>query len=141
MKAKKIVFIIGSVLTVLMVLTAIFVVAIVYFGLYTVNRSEPAEKAKAYLRNNEKLKQDIGDVQNIGNIDTVGINDRNGDSEVTLKLRVYGANKTVNATVNLMLVQGNAWRVTSASYVNSNGATVKLLDPYESKVLIPRLIA
>jgi hypothetical protein len=141
MKAKKIVFIIGSVLTVLMVLTAIFVVAIVYFGLYTVNRSEPAEKAKAYLRNNEKLKQDIGDVQNIGNIDTVGINDRNGDSEVTLKLRVYGANKTVNATVNLMLVQGNAWRVTSASYVNSNGQTVKLIDPYESKVLIPRLIA
>ena len=141
MKAKKIVFIIGSVLTVLMVLTAIFVVAIVYFGLYTVNRSEPAEKAKAYLRNNEKLKQDIGDVQNIGNVDTVGINDRNGDSEVTLKLRVYGANKTVNATVNLMLVQGNAWRVTSASYVNSNGQTVKLLDPYESKVLIPRLIA
>lgn len=141
MKAKKIVFVVGWVLTGLMVLTAIFVAAIVYFGLYTVNKSEPAEKAKAYLRTNEKLKQDIGDVQNIGNIDTVGINDRNGNNEVTLKLKVYGKDKTVNATVNLILVQGNAWRITSASYVNSNGQTIKLLDPYETKVLVPGLIA
>lgn len=146
MTAKKIVFVVGWVLMGLMVLTAIFVAAIVYFGLYTVNKSEPAEKAKAYLRSNEKLKQDIGDVQNIGNIDTVGISDHNGNSEVTLKLKVFGKDKTVNATVNLMLVPGNAWRITSASYVNSNGQTVKLLDPYETnlrtpRVLIPSLIA
>ena len=140
MKAKKIVFVVGSVLTVLTVLAAIFVVAIVYFGLYTVNKSEPAEKVKAYLRSNEKLKQDIGDVQNIGNVETVGISDRNGNSEVTLKLRVYGEHKTVNATVNLMLVPGNAWRITSASYVNSNGQTIKLLDPYETNLRIPRVL-
>ena len=141
MTAKKIVFGVGIVLTVLAVLAAIFVVVIVYFGLYTVNNSEPAEKAKAYLRNNQKLKQDIGEVKNIGNVETAAINERNGNSEVTLKLKVFGENKTVNATVNLMLVQGNAWRVTSASYVNSNGQTIPLLDPYDTKVLSPSLTA
>jgi|ERR1041384_1204648 archaellum component FlaG (FlaF/FlaG flagellin family) len=141
MTAKKIAFVVGMVLVVLAFLTTIFLIAIVFFGLYTVNNSEPAEKAKTYLRNNEKLKQDVGEVQNFGNIVTAAINDRNGNSEVTLKLKVIGEKKTVNATVDLMLVQGNSWRVTSASYVNSNGQSVKLLDPYETKVLIPSLTA
>ena len=139
MTAKKIAFVVGMVLVVLAFLTTIFLIAIVFFGLYTVNNSEPAEKAKTYLRNNEKLKQDVGEVQNFGNIVTAAINDRNGNSEVTLKLKVIGEKKTVNATVDLKLVQGNSWRVTSASYVNSNGQSVKLLDPYETKVLIPSL--
>jgi|ERR1041385_1789999 hypothetical protein len=141
MTAKKIVFGVGIVLTVLAALAGIFLVVIVYFGLYTVNNSEPAEKAKAYLRSNDKLKQDIGEVQNIGNVDTAAINDRNGNNEVTLKLKVFGERKTVNATVNLMLVPGNTWRITSASYVNSNGQTVKLLDPYDTKVQMPSLTA
>jgi len=141
MTAKKIAFVVGMVLVVLAFLTTIFLIAIVFFGLYTVNNSEPAEKAKTYLRNNEKLKQDVGEVQNFGNIVTAAINDRNGNNEVTLKLKVFGEKKTVNASVDLMLVQGNTWRVTSASYVNSNGQTVKLLDPYETKVLIPSLTA
>jgi hypothetical protein len=72
---------------------------------------------------------------------TAAINDRNGNSEVTLKLKVFGERKTVNATVDLILVQGYAWRVTSASYVNSNGQTIPLLDPYDTKVQIPRLAA
>jgi hypothetical protein len=139
--AKKIVFVVGVGLTALLVLGTIFVLAIVYFGLYTVNNSELADKAKAYLRSNEKLKQDIGDIQNIGNIETAGISDRNGNSEVTLKLKVFGEHKTVNAIVNLMLVPGNTWRITSASYVNSNGQSVNLLDPYDTKVLIPSLTA
>src|ERR1041385_9386328 len=144
MTAKKIAFVVGMVLVVLAFLTTIFLIAIVFFGLYTVNNSEPAEKAKTYLRNNEKLKQDVGEVQNFGNIVTAAINDRNGNSEVTLKLKVIGEKKTVNATVDLMLVQGNSWRVTSASYVNSSGQTIALFDPYDTrvtKVPIPSLIA
>ena len=138
---RKIFFVVGGVLVALALLTTVFVVVIVFFGLYTVKNSESAEKAKAYLRSNEKLKQDIGEVQNFGNIVTAALNDRNGNSEVTLKLKVFGERKTVNATVDLMLVQGNTWRVTSASYVNSNGQSVKLLDPYDTKVLVPRLAA
>jgi len=138
---KKSVFVVGGVLVALALLTTIFIVVIVFLGLYTVKNSESAEKAQDYLRRSEKLKQDIGEVQKFGNIVTAAINDRNGNSEVTLKLKVFGEHKTVNATVDLMLVQGNAWRVTSASYVNSNGQTVKLLDPYDTKVLIPSLTA
>src|ERR1044072_1741306 len=130
MNTKKIMLVTGFVLVGLASWTAIFLLAIVFFGLYTVKNSESAEKAKAYLRSNEKLKQDIGEVQNFGNIVTAAINDRNGNSEVTLKLKVFGERKTVNATVDLILVQGNAWRITSASYVNSSGKTVTLIDPY-----------
>ena len=138
---KKSVFVVGGVLVALALLTTIFIVVIVFLGLYTVKNSESAEKAQDYLRRSEKLKQDIGEVQKFGNIVTAAINDRNGNSEVTLKLKVFGEHKTVNATVDLMLVQGNAWRVTSASYVNSNGQTVKLLDPYDTKVPMPSLTA
>ena len=138
---KKSVFVVGGVVVALALLTTIFIVVIVFLGLYTVKNSESAEKAQDYLRRSEKLKQDIGEVQKFGNIVTAAINDRNGNSEVTLKLKVFGERQTVNATVDLMLVQGNAWRVTSASYVNSNGQTVKLLDPYDTKVQIPSLTA
>jgi cbb3-type cytochrome oxidase subunit 3 len=140
MTAKKIVQIVGGVFFALTVLMFFFLLAIVFFGLYTVSNSESAEKAKDYLRKNEQLKLDIGEVQKFGNIVTAAINDRNGNSEVTLKLKVFGERKTVNATVDLMLVQGNAWRVTSASYVNSNGQNIKLLDPYDTKVFSPSFL-
>jgi uncharacterized protein YpmS len=138
---KKSVFVVGGVLVVLALLTTIFIVVIVFLGLYTVKNSESAEKAQDYLRQSEKLKQDIGEVQKFGNIVTAAINDRNGNSEVTLKLKVFGERKTVNATVDLVLVQGNAWRVTSASYINTSGQKIPLLDPYDTKVQIPSLTA
>ena len=141
MTTKRLVFIVGGVLAGLGFLTTVFILVIVFLGLYTVKNSESAEKAKDYLRKNEKLKQDIGEVQNFGNIIMASINERDGNTEVTMKLKVYGEKKTVNATVDLMLVQGNTWRITSASYVNSNGQIVKLLDPYDTKVLIPSLTA
>jgi hypothetical protein len=134
MTTKKIVQIAGGVLAAFILLTLVFVLAIVGFGLYTVTNSDLADKAKDYLRKNEKLKQDIGEVKDFGNIVQAAIDDRDGNSEVTLKLKVIGAQKTVNATVDLILVQGNAWRVTSASYINSLGQTIPLLDPYDTKV-------
>ena len=141
MTAKKIMQIVGGVLVALTVLMLAFLLAIVGFGLYTVKNSESAEKAKAYLRTNEKLKQDIGEVKEFGNIVMASINERNGNNEVTLKLKVFGERKTVSATVDLILVQGNTWRVTSASYVNSLGQKIPLLDPYDTMVMIPSLTA
>ena len=141
MTAKKIVQIVVGVFAALAVLTILFLVAIVGFGLYTVKNSESTEKAKDYLRKSDKLKQDIGEVKDFGDIVTAGLNERNGNSEVTLKLKVIGERKTVNANVDLMLVQDNTWRVTSASYVNSLGQKIPLLDPYDTMVLMPRLIA
>lgn len=141
MTAKKIVQIVGGALFALTVLMFVFLLAIVVFGLYTVKNSESTEKAKDYLRKSDKLKQDIGEVKDFGNIVMASINERNGNSEVTLKLKVIGERKTVNANVDLMLVQGNTWRVTSASYVNSLGQKIALLDPYDTRLLIPSIIA
>ena len=141
MSTRKIILIVVGVMAVLCLIVALFVGGIAWFVFHTIGTSEAADTARAYLRNNQTLKQDIGEVQKFGNIVTAAINDRNGNSEVTLKLKVFGEHKTVNATVDLMLVQGNTWRVTSASYVNSNGENVKLLDPYDTKVLVPRLAA
>ena len=141
MTTKKIMVIVGSVLLGLTVLILAFVVTIGGLWLYAVKNSESAEKAKDFLRKNEKLKQDIGEVKDFGSIVTASVDARDDNHPVTLKLKVIGEKKTVNATVVLILVQGNAWRVTSASYVNSSGQEIPLLDPYDTKVLIPRLAA
>src|ERR1044072_5172709 len=132
MTTKKIMLIIGGVVLVLAVVAASFVVAIVGLGLYGVRNSESAEKAKDYLRRSEKLKQDIGEVKEFGTIVPAKVN-LDGSNEVSLKLKVVGEHKTVNATVDLVLVQGNAWRVSSASYVNSTGQKITLLDTPDTK--------
>ena len=141
MTTKKIMVIVVSVLLGLTVLILGFLVTIGGLWLYAVKNSESAQKAKDYLRNNEKLKQDIGEVKDFGNIVTASVDVRDSNNAVTMKLKVIGEKKTVNATVVLILVQGNAWRVTSASYVNSSGQKIPLLDPYDTKVQIPLLAA
>jgi hypothetical protein len=141
MTTKKILLIVGAVVVVLALIAAVFVGGIVGFALYSIGNSEAAAKAKDYLRNNEKLKTDIGEVKDFGSIITgnVGVNNNNG--KATLYLKVIGERKTVNASVELVYTNGGAWRVSAASYVNSSGLTVDLLDPYDTKNLVPRLIA
>lgn len=141
MTTKKILLIIGGVVIVLGFLVVCFVGAIVGFALYQVGNSEAAARAKDFLRHNEKLKMETGEVKDFGSIVTGSISFHNDNGEATLHLKVIGEKKTVNATVDLILVSGSAWRVSSASYVNSSGHTIDLLDPYETNLLIPRLIA
>ena len=141
MTTKKIVLIVGGVVVVLGFLVVCFVGAIVGFALYSVGNSEAAARAKDFLRNNEKLKTEIGEVRDFGSIITGSVNFENESGQATLNLKVIGAHKTVNATVDLVLVKGSAWRVSSASYVNESGQTIDLLDPYDSQLLIPRLVA
>lgn len=141
MTTKKIVLIIGGVVVVLGFVVALFVVGIIGLALYQVGNSEPAQKSKDFLRTSEKLKLDIGEVKDFGSIVTGGINLSGGTGRATINLKVIGERKSVNATVDLVLVSSNTWRVSSASYVNESGQTIDLLDPYDSKVLIPLLIA
>lgn len=141
MTTKKIVLIVGGVVVVLAFLVICFVAIIVGVALYSVGNSEAAAKAKDFLRSNEKLKTDIGEVRDFGSIITGSVNFANESGQATLHLKVIGARKTVNASVDLVLVQGSAWRVSSASYVNESGQTIDLLDPYDSQVLIPQLVA
>jgi hypothetical protein len=141
MTTKKIVLIVGGVVVVLGLLVVIFVGGIVGFALYQVGNSEAALKAKVFLLNSEKLKLDIGEVKKFGSIVTGSVSIHDGNGEATVNLKVVGEQKTVNASVHLVLVNGSAWRVSSASYVNASGQTVELLDPYDSKIVTPLLIA
>jgi hypothetical protein len=141
MTTKRIVLIVGGVVVVLGLLVVIFVAGIVGFALYEVGNSEAALKAKDFLRNSEKLKLDIGEVKEFGSIVTGSVSIHDGNGEATVNLKVVGARNTVNASVHLVLVSGSTWRVSSASYVNALDQTVELLDPYDSKLITPLLIA
>jgi Cytochrome oxidase complex assembly protein 1 len=141
MTTKKIVLIVGGVVVVLGLIVALFVGGIVGLALYQVGNSEAANKAKDFLRTSEKLKQDIGEVKDFGSIVTGSVNVSDGNGQATLHLKVIGESETVNASVQLIYLNRGDWRVSSASYVNTEGQTIDLLDPYDSKVLIPLLIA
>ncbi len=131
MTTKKIVAIVVGILAVICLIVALFVGGIVYFVFHTVGSSEAADTARTYLRSNEKLKQDIGEVKDFGSIVTGNINVSNGDGVATLYIKVYGEKKTVNARVDLSYRSNRNWRVTDASY-DSGGQTIELMQPYET---------
>ena len=141
MTTKKIVLVVGGVVVVLAFLVICFAGAIVGFALYQIGNSDAAAKAKDFLRSSEKLTAETGPVKDFGSIVTGSVNLHNGNGDATLHLKVIGDRKTVNATVELVLVRGGTWRVSSGSYVNEAGQTIELLDPYDTKTLIPSLIA
>lgn len=130
MSTKKIVLIIVGIVAVLGFLVALFVGGIVWFAFSTMNNSEAAETARTYLRTNETLKQDIGEVKDFGSFPTGNINVQNQSGEATLNLKVYGERKTVNATVSLAYRSTQNWRVTEAWY-DSDGRKVFLKAPYD----------
>lgn len=141
MTTKKIVLIVAGVVVVLGFVVFLFVGGIVGFALYQLANSEAAARAQDFLRNSPELRQDIGEVKDFGSIVTGGINLSGGSGRATINLKVIGEKKTVNASVDLVLVSGSTWRVSSASYVNDSGQRINLLDPFDSKLLIPLLIA
>ena len=140
MTTKKILLIIGGVVLVLGFLVVCFVGAIVGVALYSVGNSEAAARSREFLRNNERLKADIGTVKDFGSIVTGSVNFRDNTGEATLHLKVIGERKTVNATCEL-IVRNRMWFVVNAYYIDSAGQRIQLQDPYDSKILIPRLVA
>jgi hypothetical protein len=132
MTNKKIVVIVVSVVVVLGLLAVIFVGGIAWFALRAMGNSEAAETARTFLRNNEVLKRDIGEVKDFGWLVSGNINSTNGDGAAQLHLKVIGERKEVNATVELIYRSGRPWRVTAASYRNEAGEVINLLNPYDS---------
>ncbi len=141
MTTKKIVLIVVSVMIVLGLIVLIVVGGIVGFVFYGIGNSDAANVSRNFLKTNERLKQDIGEVKDFGKIVTGNINIHNGEGTAELSLKVVGERKTVNASVELIYRSGHQWRVTAASYRNDAGQTVDLLNPYESRKFIPRLAA
>lgn len=132
MSTKKIVAIVLGILAVLGLVVALFVGGILWFTFSTIRNSQAADAARTYLRNNQKLKADIGEVKEFGSFVTGNINVRNQNGDATLSLKVYGERKTVNATVDLMYRSNRAWRVTGAQYV-SDGRTIDLMSAYDAE--------
>lgn len=131
MSTKKIILIIAGIMGVLALIVALFFVAIGWFVFRTIGNSEAAETARTYLRNNEQLKQDIGEVKDFGSFVTGNINVQNTNGEASLHFKVIGERKTVNATVDLSYRSNRNWRVTGASY-ERDGQTIDLMRPYET---------
>ena len=141
MTTKKIIIIVVSVVVVLGLIVVLFVGGIVGVAFYQISNGEAGTTAKAFLKNNEKLKQDIGEVKDFGSFVTGNINVSNGDGTANLKIKVIGERKTVNASVELIYRNGRQWRVTAASYENDVGQTIDLLNPYDARKFTRKLAA
>ncbi|HEY3104166.1 MAG TPA: cytochrome c oxidase assembly factor Coa1 family protein [Pyrinomonadaceae bacterium] len=129
MSTKQIVLIVLGIFVVLALIVVLFAGVIMWFAFSTIGKSEAADAARAYLRTNQKLKQDIGEVKDFGSIVSGSINVQNQNGDATLNLKVYGERKTVNATVDLMYRNNRSWRVTGAKY-ESNGRVIDLMSAY-----------
>jgi len=144
MTNRKLVLIILGILGAITFLVLLFAGGIVGFAFYSISNSQAAVTAKNFLRNNEKLKTDIGEVKDFGSFMTGSVNINNDNGEAVINLKVIGDRETINATVHLLFTNGQAWRVSSASYVNRSGQTISLQDPYDTRIRVtppPLLIA
>ena len=129
MSTKKILLIIAGVVIVLGLIVALLVGGIVFFVFRTIGTSEAAETARTYLRNNEALKQEIGEVKDFGWLVSGNINVTNGDGVATLYLKAIGEKGEANTRVDLGYRNNREWRVTGASYTR-DGKTVDLMQAY-----------
>jgi cytochrome oxidase complex assembly protein 1 len=141
MTTKKIVIIVVGVVMMMGLLVVVFAGGIVGFAFYSIGHSEAAITAKDFLKNNQKLKEEIGEIKDFGSFVTGNINVHNDNGDATLNIKVIGERKTVNASVDMVYRSGHPWRVSSATYVNDAGQTVNLLNPYDSQRFIPQLVA
>jgi len=139
MTTRKIITIVVIGLVLVIILVILFAGGILGFVFYSIGNSDAANAARSYLRTNERLKQDIGEVKDFGSIITGSVNVQNSDGNATLKLRVNGTHKSVDATVNLLYRRSSPWRVVGASYTNDQGQVIELFNPYDSSLIqIPR---
>ena len=141
MTTKKIIVIVVSVLIALGLIVVLVAAGIIGVVFYQIGNSDAANVAKDFLRNNEQLKQDIGNVKDFGSFPTGNISIANGEGTAELNLKVIGERKTVNAQVELIFRRGHQWRVTAASYRNDAGQTVDLLNPYNTQKWKPKRAA
>src|SRR5882672_9978789 len=123
MSTKKIILIIVGIFAVLALIVALFVGGTIWFAFRTIGNSEAADTARTFLRNNEILKKDIGEVKDFGWFISGNINVQNTDGEARLNLKVMGEKRSVNATVDLSYRNSRSWRVTGASY-ERDGQTI-----------------
>lgn len=122
--------IVGGVLAGVVLVVALLAGAIVGVVFYAIANSEAAETAKEFLRQNDTLKADIGEVRDFGYFVTGSLHANSPGCDATLRLKAIGARRDAETTVNLLYRNNREWRVCGASYRNEAGALVSLLDIY-----------
>jgi hypothetical protein len=140
MTTKKILIIVAAVVLVIGLIVVVFVGGIIGVVFYSIGSSEAAQTARDYLRTNERLKEDIGEIKDFGKIVTGNVQINNGSGTATINLKVIGERQTVNASVDLIYRNGRPWQVTAASYQNDKGQPIELLNPYKAQQLLQALI-
>ena len=128
MTTKKLVIIIGGVLLSLGLVVVLLAASIFGLAFYFLGNSEAAETAKTFLKSNEKLRAEIGEVRDFGFIVTGSVDGSEGLA--TLNLKAEGARETVDTSVSLIYRNGRDWRVVDASYVGRDGRRIELVDKY-----------
>ncbi|HVF44076.1 MAG TPA: thioredoxin domain-containing protein [Pyrinomonadaceae bacterium] len=130
MSTKKAVLVAAGILSAVALLIALFAGAIVGFVFYTIGNSGAAQTAKTFLRRNEKLRREIGEVRDFGYFTTGDIKTQGSMGTAELRMKVFGATKTVNATVDLAQGRGE-WRVVDAFYDDESGQRVFLTKAFD----------
>jgi thioredoxin 1 len=131
MTTKKAVLIAVGILGALVLVVALVAGSILGFVFYTLDHSDAAQTAKTFLRQNEKLKRDIGEVRDFGYFTTGNINSKSALGDAELHLKTIGAQKTVNATVMLSTREGREWRIVDAFYNGDGGQRVYLTKNFD----------
>lgn len=131
MTTKKAVLIAASVVVALALVVALVGGGILGFVFYTLDHSDAAQTAKTFLRQNEKLKHDIGEVREFGYFTTGSVNSKSAMGDAELHLKTIGAQKTVNAIVLLATREGREWRVVDAFYDGDGGERIYLTKNFD----------
>lgn len=137
MTTKKTVVIIVAVLAAIVLLVTLFIGGVAGFIFYNIGKSEAAETAKSFLRTNEKLKAEIGEMRDFGYFVTGSINTRGAAGNAALSLKAVGARDSVNATVELVYRSERDWRVVEAYFDNDAGERIYLTKNFEEDETAP----
>src|SRR5437868_2970519 len=137
MSNAKLFLLVGGLIAGLCLLILLFVGTIAGIVFYSIGHSAATQTAENFLRRNETLKQDIGEVREFGWFVSGRINAQGPDGGAGLRLKAIGTRRSAWTTVQLAYRNGGDWRVVGAWYVNAAGRTVPLLDPYNYETGAP----
>lgn len=131
MTTKRALLIASGVVAAVALVVAVVAGAVVGFAFYTLDRSAAAQTAKTFLRQNERLKQEIGEVRDFGYFTSGSIGTQGAPGEAELRLKTIGVNRTVNATVSLATRGGQDWRVVDAFFDEPSGERIYLTKNFD----------
>jgi thioredoxin 1 len=137
MTTKKAVLIAVGIIGALALVVAIVAGGILGYVFYTLDHSDAAKTAKTFLRENQKLKQEIGEVRDFGWFTTGSVSALGALGNAELHLKTVGERESVNATVVLSYRNGHDWRVVDAYYDDATGKRVFLTKTFDDNADAP----